>query len=294
MSVSIRSSEMLFKKAIYLQSKGIPFTLSGTNGAYTLSSEHWKDKQFKSKYQNSLEPLDLGFVKRVKNHVVRNEVYLNFTEYLHPSMIQYVDIGIKPPGSEFYDVYEVDVDEAYWKTALLKNVITQDLYDEGSKFKQEPNLTKDQLQYKKNVRLIALGSLARKKSVYTFTGSRIVLSSIVRSDLTEMVWYAICKHIADLMQRLKDVAGESFLMYWVDGIYVRSKAVADKMSQIIESNGYTAKVKKIDKAEYTETKAIMHDSTDESRTFNLPKYNKKKVKFNMVEINNSAVKHSKL
>lgn len=298
MITSIRSVDIIFQKAIYLQKKGIPFVLTGTNGAYKLESEYYKDEVYISKFKQGLLPKDLGFIKRIKNHIIKEQIYLKYTEFLNPGLIKYVETKEYPEGTLFNDVYEVDLDEAYWKTALNEGIISKELYDEGCKFKFE-NLDKEETAYKKKVRLIALGSLAKQKSYYEFSGKKIIRRDPIKSVLTENVWYTIVKKVSDIMTSAQKIAGNDFLMFWVDGIYIKGHENVEKIQDYFHSKGYESKVKKIHKFYYKNR--IIHsqdtelENKEDIRTFNLPALNKKRKKtlFSNLELIETAKKYSK-
>jgi hypothetical protein len=294
---SVSSVEIIFKKAIYYQKQGIPFELRGTNGSYQLVSDQWENEVFVSKFKNGLKPEDLGFVRRVKNFVKKNYISLKFTNQYYTYNIDYVSLRQFPDGIEYNDVWEIDIDEAYWRTALNEGVISQSLYDEGSKFKQDPNLTPEEVQYKKRVRLIALGSLAKQTKVYKFTGKKIELIENERSSDTENVWYNICHKVGEVMKEAEKLAGDDFLFFWVDGIYVKGKENVERISQYFIENNYQSKIKKIEKFYVKDRIIHCQDSSDvrDIRTFRLPNPNKRKKAIHSVsKINSVATKYSKL
>lgn len=294
---NISSVDMIFKKAIYYQKNGIPFELRGTNGSYQLVTEQWNNEVFVSKFKNGLKPEDLGFVKRVKNHVKKNNIAFKFPEQYFTYDIDYVSIRQFENDIEYNDVWEIDIDEAYWRTALNEGVISQQLYDEGSKFKQDPNLSPEEVQYKKRVRLIALGSLAKQTKIYQFTGKKIELLENERSVLTENVWYNICHKVGKIMKAAEELAGDDFLFFWVDGIYVKGKENVDKISKFFIDNNYQSKIKKIERFYVKDRIIHCQDSNDveDFRTFRLPNPNKKKRNIHSVKkINSVATKYSKL
>lgn len=285
----VRSVNIVFEKAQYLQRQRKSFTLNGTNGRYELISEYYGEK-IVSKFKSNLTPKELNFIKKVKKHVISKIDTLNFFDLLNHTLIKYVDTKKYENGTVFNDVYEVDIDEAYWMTAKLNNVISEEIYNEGNKASE----------IKKQVRLIALGSLAKKVYSYNFSGSKIMVdrAEIKRSLLTENIWYTICQKVSKIMIECQDTVKNDFIMFWVDGVYFRGEENVKKIQEIIESYGYASKIKKMHKVEYKEDRIWCYenetDTEKEVRSFNLPK-NKNKLKppFPKEELNKTAIKYSK-
>jgi hypothetical protein len=297
----LRSVNGIFMLAQQFQKKKIPFELIGTNGSYRLIPEDDNQKRNKyfSKFRSGLGPKELGFVRKVKNYVMKNEIYLNFTEYMNPKMITYIDMKYVPDGVEYNDVYEIDIDEAYWRTALNKGVISEKLYTEGSKANDDQRLDPTEIKQRKLVRLIALGSLAKKSRKYTFTGKKMIVEEVYKSDsvqLTENIWYSICKTVSDIMlEAKKALPGDDYLFFWVDGIYFRGESNKGLVEDIFKKYNYNVKIKKIDKVEYINAVCHVHEADKEKpRTFNLPQKRKRKNSVSSLQkINKTALKYSK-
>lgn len=296
---SLRTVNGIFSLASQYQKRGVPFTLTGTNGAYRLHRQDHEDSRFYSQFKNGLTPKELGVIRKVKNHILKNDVYLSYTTYLNPTMITYVDIINQESGTEFNDVYEVDMDEAYWRTAFNKSIISKDIYNYGSKAKDSAMDEQDRKR-RKMVRLIALGALAKKSKKYIFSGKKIILTDTIVSDsvkLTQNIWYSICKHVSDIMLEGKKQLGSDYLMFWVDGIYFRGEENVSKMKSLFQKYGYEVKIKKIPKVYYQDN--ICHvvddlvDPEENTRKFNLPKRQAKREQFTREKLNKVIQKISK-
>jgi hypothetical protein len=223
------NANIIQKKALYLSQIGEEFKLIRINNNFKLESTYFGNSS--SKPMSSLEPTELGFVKRVKNHVKKHRVHEKFIDnFYYPSDINYVSTKNYEPGTKISNVIEIDIDEAYWKTAFNLGVIDDELYNEGSKANQ--NLSKI-------ARLIALGSLAKQEDVYYFKGMRLMKEETKRSELTENIWYSICKKVSDVMSEAEKIANDNFLMFWVDGIYIKNEPdTVDKIKSLFTDNGY--------------------------------------------------------
>ena len=219
---------------------------------------------------------------------MKEGIYENFVNKLYyPEDINYVATKKRPEHTEIEDVIEIDIDQAYWQTAYLLGVVPENLYKEGSK---------EVGKISKIGRLICLGSLAKKEVVYHFKGKRLLKQETIRSVLTENIWYSICKRVADLMVEAKKIAGNDFMLYWVDGIYIKNDP--EKVKLIVEmfkKNNYDIKTKDNLTVRYTEDK-ILVSAPDEKkpRPFFMQKKDKKRSYFTDEQLKETALEFSKV
>jgi hypothetical protein len=263
----------LLQKQQLLMEMGKKFTIEVVNGNYTLISELFKAKTFrKSEYTVD----ELRFIKEVRRHIVKNEVYLEpqfqenqvFSEDVH-----YVRVAHVPVGETFKNVCEVDIDQAYWETAYQLGVIPEKLYVKGCK----GNISK-------KCRLTALGSLARKKYKFIYEGDKLVDKLVDREPLLENLWFTICKRVSDVMNDVIKELGKEFIFYWVDGIYFKNtpKNVSRTMNVFLNW-GYNTKFKKINQIQFHEKGFTVNDYGTIKREFTYPSYNKKGKKVDYAE-----------
>ena len=285
----VEKSKSILEKALYLSKKGDEFTLRKINNSFTLESKWFGNCS--SSANKKIAPIELGFIKRVKNYIIKNMVYDNFMETLYyPIDIMYVEVKKYPPETEFKRIVEIDIDEAYWKTAQNLKVISPELYEEGSK---------EFGKISKLGRLVSLGSLAKKEMIYSYQGSRLIRSEVKRSTLTENIWYSICKRVSDVMFEARNIAGENFVLYWVDGIYIEyNEKKIQEITKMFKSYGYDVKVKDNYKAFYTENKVVVEDLNNpdtekNQRQFFIAKQARKNTYFTDDQLKKTALKYSK-
>lgn len=300
----MRSVNGIFLLARQYEARGIHFTLTGINGAYKLEMTG-KDgvvERYFSRYKTALTPKDLGFVRKVKNYVEKSQIAVKFChQLLTTEDIKYIDMQRFEDGTEFDDVYEIDIDQAYWKTAKMLDIISEKIFEEGSKYNIEPGLSEVDIKRRKMVRLIALGSLAKKTKTYRFKGKKIILLPETKTDKakqTENVWYTICKRVSDCMQEAKKAVNPSdYVMYWVDGIYVRGEHNVKAIQEVFLKWGYESKIKKIHRVHYENAvcHALEKFDDEKPRTFHLSNPNKKqkRLKTSLEKINATILKYSK-
>ncbi len=220
----------------------IPFEFHVNNNTYTIVSSI--GKYFCT--ANKIPMRELSFVKEVKDYIKKNDIEHRIrnnypttkekeTVY---SNIKYFDYKVPKKSIRYYhDLYEIDINAAYWDTALKLGIITPDLYKKG-------------LSKHKKTRLAALGSLAKRTKIFLCNKiGHMHLDDILRKS-TEYLWFKICEHLGKTMFKAERVIGNNFLFYWVDGIYVRGERAAADVAMAFEKDGYGYKVRKINWIEY--------------------------------------------
>lgn len=285
----VESASVIFEKAKYLSHKGEKFTLTKVNNSLKLESEWFGDSS--SSPNRKLPPVELGFIKRVRNYILRNHVYERFIDQLYfPIDIRYVDVQTYDSDIVITNAIEIDIDEAYWRTAFLLGVISESLYIEGSK---------ETDKISKLGRLISLGSLARKEKKYSYQGRKLTVEKTTRSDLTENIWYSICKRVSDLMGEAKKIAGDDFLLYWVDGIYLKpDSSKVKKIVEMFKKYDYDVKFKQELIVSYDHEKVFVEDPNEPNpekreRQFFLSKKKRGNNFFTDEELKKTALKYAR-
>lgn len=128
----------------------------------------------------------------------------------------------------------------------------------------------------KIVRLAALGSLARKTERWVYDGRMMRKLPTEANYATQNIWFAICKRVSDVMGQAAKIAGDDFIFYWVDGIYIKKNAKKKKAIQdYFASVGYTSKTCVIPKIEFNDYSFIIpaFDGKDK-REFTYPAGNR--------------------
>jgi hypothetical protein len=281
----IESTEIIYRKALRLAKLNETFKLIKINNTFQLESSYFGNSI--SKRSARMKPNELAFIKKVKHHIMKNEIYTKFVDrYYRPNDIRYISVKKCDPGTIIENVVEIDIDQAYWQTAFSLGVINQEIYDSGSK---------GNVDISKTTRLIALGSLAKKVDEYHYIGNRVVKHKQIRSELTENIWYSICKTVSDAMWQARKIAKNDFYLFWVDGIYIRNNPrTIEKITNLFETYGYKVKIKESLKIEYTEMTAIVtNPSTGKSRPFFLPKKEVKRRHFTDQELKEACFQYMK-
>lgn len=235
-----------FKK--FLKNNNIPYDLEQSGRSFTLRSRVGDCKYLMAK----LPPHQLGFINRVKNHIkkvikgkrnfwknknIQNDATFKI-KYSEDGKtnIAYSRCADKlEVGKEFNNIYEIDIKSAYWTVANRWGLLTRELFLEGKR-------------RKKMLRLIALGSLAKRKYKFKYIPKekKQVLKSIKFNKTTKKVWDNICGVVGKSILDVKDnLPTKDFIFFWVDGIYFKGEHNIEKVLKTFLKHGFRCKVKKI-------------------------------------------------
>jgi len=161
----------IHEKSRILNAQKMPYTIRVSGTKYSLKSDLFKESAF---HRSELTNTDLQFIKKVKRHILKNEIHLQFLDQYFPSDIAYMDANPFLIHQTFDNVVELDINEAYWKTAYILGIINDEIYEEGKKG-----------TLGKYTRLVALGSLAKKETEYVYDENGFVEKKEIRSTLTD-------------------------------------------------------------------------------------------------------------
>jgi hypothetical protein len=121
------------------------------------------------------------------------------------------------------NVKSLDLNNAYARCLLNSKLIDNELYEM-------------MVRLPKKVRLITLGMLAKGYVEYTMNDSDMEEDEGVRtwrySKYSNLYFYAVQK-TTDVMNTIKHILGDSFLFFWVDGIYFKSSAKKKLIDEVI-------------------------------------------------------------
>ena len=222
---------------------------------------------------NKIPFKELSFVQQVKNHIIKNGIHKKIKDDFGKNginKIKYFDHSVPKSNVKYSnDLYEIDINQAYWSTALKLGMISQELYNKG-------------LKIQKKTRLASLGSLAKKTKVYQFDGRVMKFKNeINQKGHTEHLWFKICQQLGNAMFKAKKSAKNNFIFYWVDGIYVRGLDAVVSVQDTFDKLGYEHKVREITCIEINKDKKelIVVDEIDGKRVFPFatPKFKKRRL-----------------
>lgn len=125
--------------------------------------------------------------------------------------------GLKP--KKYGNIINIDIKAAYPKALLNAGLITQEIY-------------KKLMRLDKFERLPAFGMLAKKATVFTYENGECSNWDVETGKYAQ-IFYFIITQIENLMQELKDIAGDYYLFHWVDGIFLEQKTPLSIIDKIL-------------------------------------------------------------
>lgn len=229
----------------------IPYTVEIQNETFTVRSKRGHYTTRDSTY--SIE--EINFIKDVKNYIIKNQLYLEHRQ-TNVKKVMYFKYNRKlKPGNVYHNVINIDLTSAYWETAKMLGLLSDELYLRGQSIR-------------KQVRLAAIGSLAKKRRVYKYDGKKVSLVEQKRNELTEFLWDVICDRVGSLLLATAKGVGGKFIFFWVDGIYVE-KGAEGLVKKYFNSAGYECKITKLKSIEVADKNIFVHLIDPEIH--NLPK-----------------------
>ena len=245
---TIRRSNKSIREAISFNLKmGIPFIYEYHHGTITIKTKSCIATSRDSKYSTD----ELNFIKKVKRAVKSSENLSSarrMYENQSSGAIKYFWYNEKiKPNSELSDCLNIDLNSAYWATAFKLGLISEALYKEGL----------DESKIKKQTRLTAIGSLAKKVKVYEFDGreQRKIEDRIVEE--TAFVWDVICNEVGKVLHEAAKKSGKDFIFFWVDGIYIK-KSSRKVVESVFSNHGYDYKIIDCKKITTTDKNILVH------------------------------------
>ena len=205
---------------------------------------------------NGLKMSELGFIAKVKKYAL--SLHKNMYPDIDVTTIPYVNYGfIKENTLYTENLFEIDLNQAFWQFAKRRGYINDILYNEGIN------------KVSKKARLISLGNLAKRTAVMKYNGNEFEQVEFEKSD-TENIFFAVSKMTADTMSNLQYFLGIGFLFYWCDAVFVQGEHSVIRVTNYLDSEELPYKIKPL-------TSLIKEDNiiiVDE------PKKGKRKFRFN--------------
>lgn len=140
--------------------------------------------------------------------------------------------GLRP--CNYKTVLNLDITSAYPYCLFINKLITVDTFNYLMK------LTKSE-------RLPAIGMTAKKSIWYAYENGKVRSWELKTGEYANIFFYVI-NQITDLMNWAAEIAGDYFLFYWVDGIFLKpgipKKRLAE-ITQIFAEQGYYYKYENV-------------------------------------------------
>jgi hypothetical protein len=154
--------------------------------------------------------------QKIKSDVTKSELGRSIMAG-HYSTANYDSANGQPDGS-WNKIINIDITSAYATCLLNSKLISKETY----LFLQK---------IPKTERLPAMGMLARNQLIINFEKGVATTHERFTADTAQIFFYVISE-INKMMQKVMQMAGDYFLFYWVDGIFLKYDIPVELLDQI--------------------------------------------------------------
>lgn len=195
----------------------------------------------------------VAFINKVKRYIENNNIHKRVKpNYKSTKKIKFFDYNKDIELGEIFDnPHSVDISKAYWYGAYKDRFINDDLFEEG-------------LKMDKRIRLASLGSFARRMDRYVFDGKTEKIAKTIEPKFPH-IFFNQANTIYKIMEKCKKAAGDNFLFYWTDGIYVKNKASVEICEKIITAAGFNWVTQKLVAISREPMAFVTHEKTMNGR-----------------------------
>ncbi len=189
---------------------------------------------------STLKAVELNFIKSVKSEIIKNSIELGFDLRPLKSKFNFFDIAVFQDMSGknyFHNIYEIDLNNAYWNAALNLSLIKKSTYDKG-------------MEFTKQARLVAVGSAASRKNHFLYDGSDYEYTHTDESAAGISSFFRISEYIGEIVSDF--FRKYNLIMYWVDAVFSYEENVQD-ICRYLDLVGMPYKIRKIELLEYERT-----------------------------------------
>lgn len=228
---SVVGRESFYSLLKYYRQSKVPYIVHRTKRTAKVFLDGELRHRYVDNTHGQLPKKEMGFLRQVGKYIRENIPTMPKNTFSSPEeyeAIKYYDHTGTYPGMDFDAVIEIDLNHAYWVAAYQLGIIPKRIFDKGE-------------SVGKVTRLAALGSLAKHTLIYEFDGERERYIDTIRDENTEYLWFMICKRVADVMQKAKELLEKDFFFYWVDGIYMDKYSDVSEVIEYFNSEGFQCK-----------------------------------------------------
>lgn len=171
---------------------------------------------------------ELFFISMFKKNLIKKNIpkKLNKKDIVYTYTDNLIDCK-----KNISDVYEIDLNSAYYNFALKNKFIDEKTFNRG-------------LQVSKITRLAAIGSTAKNKYIYEYNGRYYEFIRHENSPETENVYFKCALDTSLIMQELTSYLFKDVLFFWVDALFVKGVAAKNETIKYLTENKLPFKIKK--------------------------------------------------
>ena len=248
----------------YCESVGLPYTVTESN--YTLKIE----SEFCNYY--FMQNIRTGFCFAISKMIKKDIKATGLTApEINKGDLKYFDFNVPEKlkhGFVRSKIYNIDIKHAYANVLFNHSLITP------KTFKYMGNLEKPD-------RLAAVGMLASNKEIFEIIGNEVINSYSEVSEFQNWFYFCVVR-TNEIMHKCRELLGNSFLHFWVDGIFSDNEKNIHKVEKYLTSIGYKYSFNECFNYTYFEDnkgERITYISENKEKLLFLPKRNNEMTKF---------------
>ena len=203
----------------------IPHTLKTCSASTSIKVEGGKNYFF-SNSGEMVAAKELNFIKKVKAEIIYN-AEIKRPKYTDPKYIRFSPNIKSGYLAEFGKIDEIDINAAYWFTALDLGYISESTFNEG-------------LSVSKKCRLMCIGAPAATKDVQYFDGVEYKYIGLEFNEMGRNAFFRIAARVGEIVDLIFDEIRGEAVFYWVDALFVDSR-FSDWAVQRFADFGYQTK-----------------------------------------------------
>jgi hypothetical protein len=250
-------SEALKKIRFYKENK-IPFVMEASGRSCKVTTSYAKTNFS----DNRLPMNELYFIQIVKNHIIKNNIKAK-PELLQYNQVSFMQFNNNKKGVYKGELKEIDLTSAYWSTMYRLGYIDENIYLKG-------------LQMEKLTRLVSIGALASKKTIYEYDGNdegKAVKTGVKFNKQTFDIWFSVVYATDLLIKEAINNTRADYFFYWVDAIFTDT-ASAEKIKTYFDKNLIAYKDLNIKAIQVNDNKIYVRTESDKLKIYNKPTYKK--------------------
>ena len=181
--------------------------------------------------------------------------------------------GLKPKN--YGKVINIDISGAYPNTLVNNGLCTVETY---KKLMRLPKLE----------RLPAIGMIAKKATVFTYSEGECIEWDVEVGEFAN-IFYFLIYEVDRIMKFCKEIAGEFYIMHWVDGIFLEPftpKSVLIEIQNYLKKQKYNIRFENIDSFKVTREDDMLNFEIMKNKELKCFKFADKRMNENYNEILN--------
>ncbi len=218
----------------------------------------FSDSHFSNIHLNLFQQIKKEVHQNIKNkNIIVPEI--KTSKYFDTANFKPIELG---EFLNFKNVLEFDVNKAYYQALKKFGYISEDFFNKC-------------VNLPKKIRLALVGTLATQKTIFSYQKGELIDYEILKDDILRKVFFQLVEYIDNVLDLFSKLAGNNFLFYWVDGIYLKNYDRALKHKNLISkeynlnfSTEYLKELIVYNKSEY-QTQIIVKKNNNKIKEFNL-------------------------